>query len=587
MNAGMIGLVLAGSALLAGPASRPATTQPGASRAATREEMAALRREFAAACPRILLVSRRLSLSSGIFEPAEREEEITYRPDPNVIPVGKNASRWWRYEDEYLSFFYPAASGQVVKVIDHGRPFTLTGGGQMGAVDNRCSRAYFVARPDDPNDPALVMMLFRTGDFDDGRCFCGQIVYEKYMIHHGAMYRFSLLDRGGVKKVQMLCRGLRLSFLEVTHLGIPLDLYTAVGLGVRMKNAPCDEGALRKMIADKYGLEGLLGFIEPGMTEDQLAALLGKPIERQADGPVFRSVLGRKQTTGVVPVKDGRFLLFKRFSVTDELLAPERGSVDWIEEITGSDDMFSMMMSKSYDLGPLKDEDVPYIFERFQELGPKVNAWDFHRLCEALVRLAESDKRDMRALTIIRKRIFEPRFAMSGPILALKYYEPDVPPWNRVMRPRSRQLLVRLAKKLVAETPADWKPKFQYEDFLGGLAVLLYIPSDDPALRELILTATRHPNAYVRYQGLKAAGSLPPKDALRVRKAALSDSSRRVRAAAAFLFTSLVDDDPDLPALLVERLTKEKDDYIRQNLRFALENIRERQNPPASQPAEE
>jgi len=72
-----------------------------------------------------------------------------------------------------------------------------------------------------------------------------------------------------------------------------------------------------------------------------------------------------------------------------------------------------------------------------------------------------------------------------------------------------------------------------------------------------------------------------------MRKAALDDPYRRVRYWAAWIFGQVRYDDPDLPAVLEQHLAKEKDNSVRRNLRNALKTIRARQNPPASQPAEE
>ncbi len=69
-------------------------------------------------------------------------------------------------------------------------------------------------------------------------------------------------------------------------------------------------------------------------------------------------------------------------------------------------------------------------------------------------------------------------------------------------------------------------------------------------------------------------------------KAGLDDPNRHVRFGVVSTLCNRYTDDPDRPAALAKRLTKEKDDYIRQMLQFALKEIREKQNPPATQPGQ-
>ena len=60
---------------------------------------------------------------------------------------------------------------------------------------------------------------------------------EKYLEHHGLLYRFSLFDNGMVKKIQMLGDGLRLVLFEWTHMPISQQVYVQIALSVQVPPA--------------------------------------------------------------------------------------------------------------------------------------------------------------------------------------------------------------------------------------------------------------------------------------------------------------------------------------------------------------
>ena len=143
-------------------------------------------------------------------------------------------AEWVRYEDEFVSFSYPKDVRVSLEIKSPGDPIPILGSPVSSSENSffRCYRLTFKGAT------YCLLLLDRTNDFDDGVCFCGHVAYEKYLEHHGSLYRFSLFDNGVFKKIQMLGDGLRLVLFEWTHMPISQQVYAQIALSVRFRQPP-------------------------------------------------------------------------------------------------------------------------------------------------------------------------------------------------------------------------------------------------------------------------------------------------------------------------------------------------------------
>ncbi len=604
MKPALLGLLLAGASLLSGTAQlwatdeRPADeyateARGGSTRPATTEEIEALHHDYAALCRKIYLLSE--YREPGIFEGMEGAPQATFQPDPNDILPGKVIREWRRYQDEYLSFLYPIPVGGTARVEVSGsedimsgilanshrfwsRGYQIIGGAEKEANSPRRGEGVFEeSAEEDAANVCLDMWLTRAERFRCGDWFCNPVVFTKYLFHRGSFFRFDVTGPGKFKWLRVLRGGMHVGLSASVHLSIDQDLYTAIGLSVRIKRPACEEATCRKMIADRYGLEGMVGLIEPGMTVDQLTVLLGKPVERRADAAVFRGVHeargpglifcseGKCRTTVELPLKEGRFVRFKGPpKMEQDWLDPERGSLGWIVESANE------YRSGTFDAPPkverLKPDDVRLIFDRFAELAPKACPKDWDVLCEAMEAMAKAGHRDGRVMTIVRKRIFNPNYASIYAMGVVMACEPD--------HRKAWELMASAARKILADTPADWEPDDPDETDPNPMAALWTIPEITAPMPELLKAAMRHPNPFIRLKGYERCRKVLGKETIELLRAGLEDEFYRVRKVSARTLGECWAEDPAAEGLLAARLEKEKVGYVRDVIAEALKKVR-------------
>ena len=176
---------------------------------------------------------------AGLDSPAEYSPPADASPEERakaaLISAWREAraarfTKWVRHEDEFLSFLVPDDPRVRLEIKTPKDPVLIAGGQDLSKSISfiRCYRLTF------RDETYCLLFLDRQSKFDDNGCFCGTVVYEKYLQHHGALYRFSLMRDGKIKKIQTLGEGLRLAGFEWTHMPISQDVYAQIALSVRV-----------------------------------------------------------------------------------------------------------------------------------------------------------------------------------------------------------------------------------------------------------------------------------------------------------------------------------------------------------------
>jgi hypothetical protein len=174
---------------------------------------AAIFPDFAALKDKIQ-VMQRYSGSNGLSRLIWTAEE-PHGPfkDEKVAQAVRRPSfdEWVKYEDEFVVFYYPKSPYVAMRVITPGNGFRVSGEPVGINTENTFFRAYCLMAGE---ITCCAVMLDRQDDFDQGICFCGSVVYDKYLFRNGSLYRFSFVYEGDIKKIQILRSGLRAVFFE-------------------------------------------------------------------------------------------------------------------------------------------------------------------------------------------------------------------------------------------------------------------------------------------------------------------------------------------------------------------------------------
>ena len=186
---------------------------------------------------------------------------------------------WETHEDDLVKISYP--KHPLLKLELHGGKDGISvEGGVCTTVDNSYQKAYVLRA----GDFTYGVFLVTPADWlDDGICLCGPMVHHVYQIKEGCLTRFSLLPSGAVKKAQKLGGKLRLMAFEWTHLACPREIYEQLVERMTLKiKHPKSETELRREVVNRYGLDGMAGFLTPGTSRSAAEALFqSKPKEEK------------------------------------------------------------------------------------------------------------------------------------------------------------------------------------------------------------------------------------------------------------------------------------------------------------------
>lgn len=467
---------------------------------------------------------------------------------------------WQQYDDPYVSFFYPAHPNTSIDVS----------GDDEIPPERFFSRTYQIRFPD---DVSYRLELSNISIFEPGIDQCGflQSAYDKYLFHNAAIYRISFLENGDIGKIQLLCKDLRMLMFPPVQIDQKLSL--KIALGIQLKDTPYNSQEMQQYITERYGFEGRLGLLEKGMPRKGIIALLGPPTyatsevltyivqERRRDftsGELMRELMAQ------LHLEQGILREFSPGWLTSRMLPPQRGSLYWIrEKIFGRPPIIHK--KKDYDLGPLTETDIPYIFDRFTELALQVSGRDWNRLCSAIFELHNRGYNDPRILPLVRNRFLEPNIDFGYALWILRELEPD----------HSQELFIKKVYQLMEQAKIAVKDRKESEEemFIGNdnlYNLLSFIES--PEREALILIGMDHPHKEVRAEAYRFWYRLPVASGLPKLEKGLTDPLVAVRRESARAFARRYGTTKHLP-LLRQQLRQEPSENVRRLLQQAIQRL--------------
>ena len=473
-------------------------------------------------------------------------------------------SKWTRHEDEFLSFLMPDDPRVRLEIKSPDDPIPVQGSPvRSSGIDFfRCYQLTF------KDETYCLLLLDRQSEFDESICFCGEVVFEKYLMHHDAVYRFSLMENGKIKKIQVLGDGLRLVLFEWTHMPIAEEVYAQIALSVQWRRPPQNPAALAERVKEKYGKTG---FLEKGMDRDDVVALLGQPTNE--DGNVLRYAFRHSldeppgsyivEWTWKIPLIDGRFLSLAPDWSQLRNLAPERNSVQWVlAKLEGR-------QGESDSVEPAREDELRPLLARCIELLPEANELHWQSLCRAACLLAQRGVKDPRVPEIIEKRYLDPNLWAVEASEALREYDAKKYRELLVKRIRLEMVLARHpdAMKDEGECIFSWT---YLTDLIGLLS-----PEYD-GHEPLIEEATNHPHASIRHDGYSSCLDLPTEVARPLLRKGIHDPRADIRVDCAWSLQSLPGSEAEKSAdlaILRDHVAKEKDEEVIRQFNSAIEEL--------------
>jgi hypothetical protein len=487
-------------------------------------------------------------------------------PPPALAVAQKGEfARWKTYDDKDITFSYPEDPLISLEVIDKSSPKPIRiQGGPVTTAENSFFRAYVLKIA---NQSYAVLLLDESDHFDDGICLCGAIAYEKYKVLNGALGRFSFLESGQIKKMQLRKGNRRLVFFEWTHLPIHQKVYLAIAQSVRLKTAG-DGQSLELETRKKYGP---YGFLEKGLSRPQIIDLLGTPSHQDRGNLVYTEQRENKSGYGRQYYTITRRLalshdLFNGFSsdwLEYKKLAPKKGSPEWILQKADYEDQ--KQGNEDYDVGSLKKTEVPYLFDQVVTQLPQADPLSWSVLAQALMALEKTGHRDPRVVQEIKKRYLDPTLPSHHASWFLHEYEPQ----------ESRDYFVKRIQLVYQRTPAA-KRQYDNDDEASNVGNLLrFLGKNHPEIQSLVEKGAQHINQQIRWEAYMNIDYLPPIVARSYCRKGLTDSYSYVRGTSAQELGKTYGEVSDLPSLK-KALESERDRSAQTDLREAIDQLQKR-----------
>jgi hypothetical protein len=476
---------------------------------------------LAAFCaPATLLSAQIAEQELGAFSrPADGQGQsfVTERAKGVVAEIAKTAEfkKWKSFEDDKVSFSYPDHEAISVEV-KRDEPVPVDGD-RVSDVDTSFSRAYRITAG---GETLLVLMLREADWLDDGVCFCGEVVYDRYLVRNGNLYRFSFLEDGVLKKMQVLGDGERVMMFEWTHLPMHPAVYRQIARSlVLKKSGPWTEDVCRKRVMELYGPEGLVGWFDEGSSAESVEKVLGKPVRITSAGMHVwefpKTEDGYRWTERLsLPFADGKLTRFGSSYYDSAWKDREaiKGGIPWMMQVAERYEEPRVRGEQAERMPePLKKELLSLFLEKARDEDA-----DFNSLCQVLKILVEQGVRDEKALNMVRKR-----FASEGGHFAA---------WvlHEAGQAEDVTLFIEKVRQLYRDAKDEPGRDFGLSDLHNWLA---FIPDDDKRYPELLREGLQSPNADVRDDAFYFLDSAPFSGEERAAfvRAGLEDSSARVR----------------------------------------------------------
>jgi hypothetical protein len=447
------------------------------------------------------------------------ESAVADRAKGIVAELAGTASfaKWKRFEDDKVTFSYP--DHEAIRVeVKRGEPVPVDGD-RVSDVDTSFSRAYRISAG---GETLLVLMYTEADWLDDGVCFCGEVVYDRYLVRSGNLYRFSFLESGVMKKMQVLGDVERVMMFEWTHLPMHPAVYREIARSVTLKKSgPWMEPDCRKRVLERYGPQGAVGWFDEGSSVEEVVKVLGKATRAEGDRvQVWDYPKEDKEFRWVerlsLPFADGKLARFESgyFDSAWNKREAIKGGVSWMKETAaayeGEGEGESGDEPKKMPAA-VKAELLAMFIEKAQDKEE-----DFDLLCQVMMTLVEQGVRDEKALKIVRERFA----AEGGHHAAWVLHEAGDPADVSLFVDKIREVYRNLADEPDAE--------LQSSDLHNWLS---FIPDEDDRYPDLLREGLRSRNDDVRETafGLVHRAPFPEKERLAFIHGGLGDADAMVR----------------------------------------------------------
>lgn len=465
--------------------------------------------------------------------------------------------KWKTFEDEFVKFSYPDHA-EITLEVKTNEPVKVDGD-RVSSVDTSFFRAYRLVAG---GETLGVMMLQDAEWLDDGICLCGAIAYERYLVRRGSLFRFSFLEGGVLKKMQVLGGGKRLMMFEWTHSPMHQAVYRKIARSVELiGEGGWKEDECRETILERYGKTDAIGWLDEGASLESVEEILGKPNRTENDGRrVWENVIeedGYRRTERYsLPFSEGKLARFDGgyFEGGWGNRVAIKGSVAWmLEQIDppNGDDVFREI--EEVDLtSEMKKELLELFFKHAQDKDA-----DFNNLCRVLTELVKQGVADEKAMVIVRER-----FAKEGDHYAA---------WvlHEAEDAEGVGLFVMKVREIYATAEEDPGERIGWTSDLYNL--LSFIRKKDERYPDLLREGLRNTNPSVRetaYYFIDSA-PFPAEETSEFVRTGLKDVSARVRSSAAEYFEDHAATDADWQ-LLQEISEQEKDKQAAKRMREVL-----------------
>ena len=497
----------------------------------------------------------------GAFSrPTDKDSEsfATKRAKGIVAEIAKTKSfkKWKIFEDDKVRFRYPDHEAISIEV-NRNKPVPVDGD-RLSNVNTSFSCAY---RLTVKGETLLVLMLRKADWLDDGICFCGAVVYDRYLVRNGNLYRFSFLGNGVLKKVQVLGDGERVMMFEWTHLPIHPAVYRQIAQSTELKKkGPWTKTDCRKRVLDRYGSAGVVGWFDEGSTDEKVKGLLGKP-SRVEDGGIHvweypKMEGGYRWTERLsLPFADGKLIRFGSgyYDSAWNNRKAVKGGLPWMMEVARPYENRAFHGEKAEKMPEqLKKELTALFLKKAAERDD-----NFESLCQVLQILVAQGVKDERALAVVRKRFISGGGHFAAWVLHEAGQAGDV------------TLFVDKIRELYREAKGDPERDLESSDLHNWLA---FIPDGDKRYPALLREGLKNPNSGVRedaYYFLDSA-PFPEEERTAFVRSGLRDASARIR-----YWSTRYYDKNNMPnrdwELLRKAAEREKDEQTLKEMKEVLE----------------
>lgn len=458
-------------------------------------------------------------------------------------------AKWKTFEDDRVKFSYPDEAGITVEVKTN-EPVPV-GGDRVSSVDTSYTRAYQLS----VEGKTLTALMLQDADWlDDGICLCGAIVYERYLIRGGNLYRYSFLEGGVLKKMQVLGARERLMMFEWTHSPIHPEVYRKIARSVELKSSGrWQEDDCRKRVSELYGRADALGWLDEGTSAEAVEVILGKPARTDRDGTRVweypKEERGYRQMEKIsLPFGAGKLARFDASYRDDgwEDRQVIRGSVAWMSVAANE---YKDPPVRGETIKPMPGELKKELLDLFLQKAGQAGE-DFNTLCSVMTILVEQGVQDEKALGIIRRRFMDEGGHYAAWVL------------HKAGHPEDIELFAGKIREVYRIGRAN--PQEPSESDLHNW--LAFIPDEDARYPDLLREGLGNPNESVRTTAYFFIDSapLPAGETHALIRAGLKDPAARVRYWAGRYFGQKPMSDEDWQLLAKAAAVETDEENLRQ-----------------------